>query len=182
MKAVILAGGRGTRLGEISQVKPKPMIEIGGKPIIWHIMKIYDHYGIKDFIICVGYLGFEIKNYFSNYLLKTSDIKLNFKENTVSYLTKEEKLDWTIRIIDTGLESNTGERLVRIKKHLSDDEPFLLTYGDGLSDVNINNLLEFHKDSKKLVTMTAVYPPPRFGSITLKDNLPCFQKQLILLE
>lgn len=171
MKAVILAGGRGTRLGEISQIKPKPMIEIGGKPIIWHIMKIYNHYGIKEFIICVGYLGYEIKSYFANYLLKNSDIQLNYSNNTVNYLTNEKKLDWIIRIIDTGLESKTGERLVRIKKYLSDEEPFFLTYGDGLSNVNINNLLKFHINSKKLVTMTAVYPPPRFGSISIKENL-----------
>ena len=171
MQAVILAGGRGTRLGEISSIKPKPMVEIGGKPIIWHIMKLYAFYGVKEFIICAGYLGYEIKDYFANYLLKTSDLDINFQSNSINYMSKEKKLDWSIKIIDTGEKTLTAGRLKKIKKYLHNDKPFFMTYGDGLSDVNIKKQLKFHQTSKKLVTMTAVYPPPRFGSIILKNNL-----------
>ena len=170
MQAVILAGGRGTRLGEISSIKPKPMVEIGGKPIIWHIMKLYSHYNVKEFIICVGYLGYEIKNYFANYLLKTSDLDLNFKSNSINYISKDKKLDWTVKIIDTGEKTLTAGRLKKIKKYLHNNIPFHLTYGDGLSDINIKKLVEFHKNKKKLVTLTAVHPPPRFGSLVIKDS------------
>ena len=171
MQAVILAGGRGTRLGEISSIKPKPMVEIGGKPIIWHIMKLYNHYNVKEFIICVGYLGYEIKDYFANYLLNISDLDIDFGKNSINYIFKEKKLDWSVKIIDTGEKTLTAGRLKKIKKYLHNDRPFHLTYGDGLSDINIKKLEKFHKKSKKMVTLTAVYPPPRFGSLIIKDSI-----------
>ena len=170
MKAVILAGGRGTRLGEITSLKPKPMVEIGNRPIIWHIMKLYSFYGVKDFIICAGYLGHELKDYFVNFSLHNSDIEVNLSSQKINYLSNNNNEDWNVKIIDTGQETMTGGRLIKIKDFLEDDKPFFLTYGDGLSNVNIKELLNFHKKSKKLVTMTAVYPPPRFGSLDIKNN------------
>ena len=170
MKAVILAGGRGTRLGEITSLKPKPMVEIGNMPIIWHIMKLYSFYGVKDFIICAGYLGHEIKDYFVNFSLYNSDIEVNFKSKSLTYLNHQNNDDWNIKIVDTGQETMTGGRLLKIKNLLDEDTPFFLTYGDGLSNININQLLKFHKNSKKLVTMSAVYPPPRFGSLEIWNN------------
>ena len=171
MKAVILAGGRGTRLGQLSSIKPKPMVEIGNRPIIWHIMKLYSHYGVKEFIICAGYLGYQIKDYFINYSNNVSDVKINLNKNSIEYINKKEKLNWEISIIDTGQETMTGGRLLKIKEFLDDNTPFFMTYGDGLADINLSKLLDFHKKSKKLVTMTAVYPPPRFGSLVIENNL-----------
>ena len=171
MKAVILAGGRGTRLGQLSSIKPKPMVEIGNRPIIWHIMKLYSHYGVKEFIICAGYLGYQIKDYFINYSNNVSDVKINLNKNSIEYINKKERLNWEISIIDTGQETMTGGRLLKIKQFLDDNTPFLMTYGGGLADINLSKLLDFHKKSKKLVTMTAVYPPPRFGSLVIENNL-----------
>ena len=171
MKAVILAGGRGTRLGQLSSIKPKPMVEIGNRPIIWHIMKLYSHYGVKEFIICAGYLGYQIKDYFINYSNNVSDVKVNLNKNSIEYINKKERLNWEISIIDTGQETMTGGRLLKIKEFLDDNTPFFMTYGDGLADINLSKLLDFHKKSKKLVTMTAVYPPPRFGSLVIENNL-----------
>ena len=171
MQAVILAGGRGTRLGEISSVKPKPMVEIGGKPIIWHIMKLYNYYDVREFIVCVGYLGYEIKDYFANYLLNASDLEIDYSSNSIKYIRKEKKINWSLKIIDTGEKTLTAGRLKKIKKYLHKDRPFHLTYGDGLSNVNIKKLETFHKNKNKLVTMTAVYPPPRFGSLVLNNEL-----------
>ena len=171
MKSVILAGGRGTRLGEISSIKPKPMVEIGHKPIIWHIMKLYSHFGVNEFIICAGYLGYHIKEYFINYLNHVSDVEINFKENSVEYISAKKELNWKISIIDTGQETMTGGRLKKISHLLKENEPFFMTYGDGLADININKLLKFHKESNKLVTMTAVYPPPRFGSLEIQNGI-----------
>ena len=171
MKAVILAGGRGTRLGQLSSIKPKPMVEIGNRPIIWHIMKLYSHYGVKEFIICAGYLGYQIKDYFINYSNNVSDVKINLNKNSIEYINKKERLNWEISIIDTGQETMTGGRLLKIKEFLDENTPFFMTYGDGLADINLSKLLDFHKKSKKLVTMTAVYPPPRFGSLVIENNL-----------
>ncbi len=171
MKAVILAGGRGTRLGQLSSIKPKPMVEIGNRPIIWHIMKLYSHYGVKEFIICAGYLGYQIKDYFINYSNNVSDVKINLNKNSIEYINKKERLNWEISIIDTGQETMTGGRLLKIKEFLDNNTPFFMTYGDGLADINLSKLLDFHKKSKKLVTMTAVYPPPRFGSLVIENNL-----------
>ena len=167
MQAVILAGGKGLRLTEETVLKPKPLIEIGSRPIIWHIMKIYSHYGINDFIICTGYKGDMIKSYFSNFLLENSDIEINLKNNSVSYLNKL-KSNWNIKIINTGENTMTGGRLKKIKKHLN--ETFFLTYGDGLSSVNIKETLKFHKINNKLVTMTVVKQPGRYGSVDVKKN------------
>jgi glucose-1-phosphate cytidylyltransferase len=171
MKAVILAGGRGTRLGELSTIKPKPMVEIGNRPIIWHIMKLYSHFGVNEFVICAGYLGYQIKNYFINFKENTLDVKINLKLNSIEYEKQSDETNWKISVIDTGQKTMTGGRLLKIKDYLDDDSPFFLTYGDGLADVNIPRLLDHHKKSKKLVTMTAVYPPPRFGSLIIENNL-----------
>ena len=170
MKAVILAGGKGTRLGEVSSLKPKPMVQIGNMPIIWHIMKLYSYYGVREFIICAGYLGDQIKDYFVNYSLYNSDLEVDMKTIRSKFLNNKKNEDWNIKIIDTGQETMTGGRLLKIKNLLDNDEPFFLTYGDGLSNVNLNDLLNFHIKSKKLVTITAVYPPPRFGSLVIKHN------------
>ena len=170
MKAVILAGGRGTRLGEITSLKPKPMVEIGNMPIIWHIMKLYSYYGVREFIICAGYLGDQIKDYFVNYSLYNSDLEVDIKPKKLKFLNNEKIEDWNIKIIDTGQETMTGGRLLKIKSLLDDNKPFFLTYGDGLANINLNDLLNFHLKFKKLVTITAVYPPPRFGSLVIKDN------------
>ena len=170
MKAVILAGGLGTRISEETYLKPKPMIEIGNRPIIWHIMKIYSSYGINEFIICCGYKSFLIKEYFYNYLMHTSDMTIDFKSNKVNYKSKNSD-NWKITLVDTGQETMTGGRIKRIFEYVKNDDFFHLTYGDGLSDVNIHNLQEFHKNSSKLATLTAVNPPGRYGALTLEDNL-----------
>jgi glucose-1-phosphate cytidylyltransferase len=168
MKVVILAGGLGTRLSEETDLRPKPMIEIGGKPILWHIMKIYSHYGFNDFIICCGYKGYMIKEYFANYFLHQSDVTIDTANNKIAVLNNNVE-SWTITLLDTGLNSMTGGRILRAKKYLN-NEPFFLTYGDGLSDINIPDLLSFHHSHKGYVTMTSVQPEGRFGALTLGDN------------
>ena len=170
MKAIILAGGLGTRISEETTLIPKPMILIGGKPILWHIMKIYSYYGVNEFIICSGYKGFLIKEYFSNYFLHQSDITIDLKKNE-TIIQKTSIESWRITIVDTGENSMTGGRLKQIEKYLEDDEIFFMTYGDGLSTVNINDLFEFHKKKKLLATMTVTYPPARFGAVELKNNI-----------
>ena len=170
MKLVILAGGIGSRISEESQLRPKPMIEIGGKPILWHIMKIYSSYGINEFIICCGYKGEHIKRYFADYYLNNSDIEFDLYENKFKTL-KIIKEKWKVSTIDTGQNTMTGGRLSRIKNFLNDDETFLMTYGDGLGSVDIKKLINFHKSKKKLATMTIVKPPGRFGMVKLEDNL-----------
>lgn len=167
MKAVILAGGYGSRISEESHLKPKPMVEIGGKPILWHIMKIYEKYGINDFIICLGYRGYMIKEFFANYLLHSSDITIDLKTKQ----TKIENIDvepWNITLVDTGEQTMTGGRIKRIGKYLN--ETFCLTYGDGLSDVDITSTIDFHKRNKLSATITAVQPPSRFGSLKITEN------------
>ena len=167
MKAVILAGGLGTRLSEETLLKPKPMVEIGGKPIIWHIMKSYSSYGINDFIICCGYKGHLIKEYFSSY--HNSDITYNLADNTqIIHKNKAEK--WKVTLIDTGELTMTGGRLKRVREYLSDSEPFCFTYGDGLADLDIAKLIEFHRSHKRQATITAVLPPARFGALELDEN------------
>ena len=169
MKAVILAGGFGTRISEESLYRPKPLVEIGGKPILWHIMKIYSAYGINDFIICCGYKGYLIKEYFANYSLHNSDVTFNFKTGEM-IVHKSSTEPWTITLADTGEATMTGGRLKRIKEYLNLNEEFCLTYGDGVSDINIGNLVEFHKNHKKLVTLTATIPEGRFGAINIKGD------------
>jgi glucose-1-phosphate cytidylyltransferase len=168
MKAVILAGGRGSRISEETSIKPKPMIEIGEKPILWHIMKFYSAHGVNDFVICCGYLGYVIKEYFANYFVHTSDVTYDLANNKVEvhHQTTE---PWKVTLVDTGLDSMTGGRLRRVKQYL-DDEDFCFTYGDGLSDVNITKLLNFHQESGKLATVTAVQPPGRFGALILDST------------
>jgi glucose-1-phosphate cytidylyltransferase len=167
MKAVILAGGLGTRISEETTLKPKPMIEIGGYPIIWHIMKNYSKYGITEFIICCGYKGYVIKEYFNNYFLHMSDLTFDMKNNKIE-LHQNNIEPWKVTLIDTGEKSNTGGRLKRIEKYLEDKEDFYFTYGDGLSDVNFEDELKFHKRNRKLVTVTAVQPPGRYGALIKK--------------
>ena len=168
MQAVILAGGYGTRISEESNLRPKPMIEIGGKPILWHILKIYSHYQINDFIICCGYKGYMIKEYFYNYFLHNSDVSINLKNNNIE-IHKEKSEDWKITLIDTGLNTQTGGRIKRIEQFINDDD-FCLTYGDGLSNINISESIKFHKNHNKLATVTAVKPSGRFGSLKINDN------------
>tara|TARA_Y100001968_G_C19336060_1_gene706914 strand:- start:317 stop:1090 length:774 start_codon:yes stop_codon:yes gene_type:complete len=169
MKAVILAGGYGTRISEESHTKPKPMIEIGGKPILWHILKTYAYYGINEFIICCGYKGYIIKEYFANYFLHTSDITFNLKHNkTIIHQKKTEP--WEITLVDTGEDTMTGGRLKRISSYLDNENAFCLTYGDGLANINIRDCIDFHVKHKKLATITAVKPPGRYGAITLGEN------------
>ncbi len=168
MKVVILAGGLGTRISEETNLKPKPMIEIGGKPILWHIMKIYSYFGINEFIICCGYKGYLIKEYFANYFLHSSDMTIDLVENeTIIHSNSSEP--WRVTLVDTGNDTMTGGRLKRVKNYL-DKEDFCFTYGDGLSDINIRDLINFHKSHKKLATTTAVLPPGRFGSLELEED------------
>jgi glucose-1-phosphate cytidylyltransferase len=167
MKAVILAGGLGTRISEETHLKPKPMIEIGGKPILWHIMKIYSAHGINDFVICCGYKGYMIKEYFANYFLHMSDVTFDIKNNKME-IHQMNAEPWTITLIDTGDQTMTGGRIKRIEKYV--DDTFCLTYGDGLSDVNITKLIEFHKKNKTIATVSAVQPPGRFGSLFMEDH------------
>jgi glucose-1-phosphate cytidylyltransferase len=170
MQVVILAGGLGSRISEESSLKPKPLIEIGNMPIIWHIMKIYSHYGVKKFIICCGYKGYLIKEYFANYSLHSSDVTIDIHKNKI-YVHKKNAEDWQITLVDTGEDTLTGGRILRIKNYVDDD--FLLTYGDGLADINIKKLIQFHKSNKKIATMTAVQPLGRFGIVEInkKNNL-----------
>ena len=165
MKCVILCGGFGTRISEESYIKPKPMIEIGGKPILWHIMKIYSAYGVNDFIICLGYKGYVIKEYFANYFLHMSDVTFDMCNNNMKVHNNHSE-PWKVTLINTGEDTMTGGRLKRVKDFLG-DETFCLTYGDGVSDVNIRKLIEFHKSKKVIATMTAVQPPGRFGALSM---------------
>ena len=169
MKTVILAGGFGTRLSEETYLKPKPMVEIGGMPILWHIMKIYSHYGFNDFIICCGYKSFQIKDFFANYFLYRSDVTFDLSNNNMKIHSQKSE-PWNVTLIDTGERTLTGGRLARVKQYLNDDEPFFFTYGDGVSDININKLLEHHLKEGKEATLTAVQPPGRYGAISLVGN------------
>lgn len=165
MKVVILAGGYGTRLSEETSIRPKPMVEIGGKPILWHIMKIYSYYGLHDFVICCGYKGYVIKQYFANYFLREADVSFDLKKNKMEVLQNGVE-PWNVTLIDTGNDTMTGGRLKRVRDYL-DDETFCMTYGDGVSNINIEELIQFHKDQDSFATLTAVQPPGRFGTFRL---------------
>ena len=176
MKVVILAGGYGTRLSEYTANIPKPMLEIGGIPMIEHIMNHYDYYGFREFIICLGYKQNIIKNYFFNFNYSTNDICINTKENKVNFIDKPKK-EWEINLIDTGIDTKTGGRLKRIKKFLN-NETFLMTYGDGLSNINIKNIINFHNKEKKSLTMSAVRPQARFGELEIENgSIKSFQEK-----
>jgi glucose-1-phosphate cytidylyltransferase len=168
MKVLILAGGLGSRLSEETTLKPKPMVEIGGKPIIWHIMKIYSYYGFNEFIILLGYKGYMIKEYFANYFLHQSDVTIDMTTNSMEVHNNKAE-PWKITLIDTGLNSMTGGRIKRAKNYIN-NESFLLTYGDGVSDVNINQLIDFHKSHSGALTMTSVQPEGRFGALTIDET------------
>lgn len=169
MKVIILAGGKGTRLGEKTSNIPKPMLPIGNNPILWHIMKIYSHYGFNEFIICLGYLGKTIKNYFYFYDMLNDDFTLDMKNKDINFHKKTGDLNWRVSLIDTGIDTLKGGRIKRIEKYL-DSDINMLTYGDGLADINIPDLLKFHKSHGKILTLTGVYPPSRFGEIIETDN------------
>lgn len=169
MKVVILAGGYGTRISEESYLRPKPMIEIGEQPILWHIMKSYSHYGFNDFIICLGYKGYMVKEYFADYYLHTSDITFDFRKKNEMTIHNNVAEPWRVTLVDTGLHTQTGGRLSRVKQYL-DRETFMLTYGDGVSDVNITDLLKFHHSHGKLATITAIQPGGRFGVLEIAEN------------
>ena len=168
MKVVILAGGFGTRMAEESDSRPKPMVDIGGKPLLWHIMKTYSHHGLKDFVICLGYKSYMVKEFFFNYYRHTSDLQINLSSGDYKVLNSESE-DWTVTLVDTGLETMTGGRIKRVAQYL-DDETFCLTYGDGLSNIDITKEIEFHKKHGKLATIAAVQPPGRFGVLNSNDN------------
>jgi glucose-1-phosphate cytidylyltransferase len=168
MKAVILAGGLGTRISEETHLKPKPMIEIGGKPILWHILKLYSHYGINDFIICCGYKGYVIKEYFANYFLHMSDVTFHMKLNTME-VHHQKAEPWQVTLVDTGEATMTGGRLKRVQPYVG-DETFCFTYGDGVADVDISALIAFHHQQSRLATLTAVQPPGRFGALQLESE------------
>ena len=177
MKAVILAGGLGTRLSEETHLKPKPMVEIGNRPILWHIMKIYSHYGINEFIICLGYKGYIIKEYFINYLNHQSDLSIDLKDNKINILNRKIE-NWKVTLVDTGINTMTGGRIKRIKEYIKNDDCFCCTYGDGVSDLNIKELINFHKSRNKLATLTGVYPPGRFGALKIEnDSVKEFQEK-----
>jgi glucose-1-phosphate cytidylyltransferase len=177
MKAVILAGGLGTRLSEETIVKPKPMVEIGGKPILWHIMKSYSAHGINDFVICCGYKGYVIKEYFANYFLHTSDVTFDMKNNEMEVHTRKAE-PWKVTLVDTGDDTLTGGRLKRVEQYVRDEDAFCFTYGDGVSDVNITKLIAFHKHHGKLASLTAIQPPGRFGALNLDgQRINSFQEK-----
>ncbi|MCE5286377.1 MAG: glucose-1-phosphate cytidylyltransferase [Pelosinus sp.] len=169
MKVVILAGGFGTRISEESHLKPKPMIEIGGRPILWHIMKIYSHYGFNDYIICLGYKGYCIKEYFAHYFLHESDITFDFRMSNQQIIHNHHAEPWKVTLVNTGLNTMTGGRVKRVKDYIG-NEPFMLTYGDGVSDVNISDLVKYHKEHGKLATVTSVQPSGRFGALDLTEE------------
>jgi len=169
MKAVILAGGRGTRLSEETDLKPKPMLEIGQKPILWHIMKIYSTYGINDFIICCGYKGYLIKEYFKNYFLHMSDVTFDMQNNSWQ-IHQNNAESWSVTLVDTGDDTMTGGRLKRIQEYVEQDQSFCFTYGDGVGDVNISDLIKYHHSKGKLATVTATRPPGRFGALKIAKN------------
>ena len=168
MKAVILAGGLGTRLSEETQVKPKPMVEVGGKPILWHIMKIYSAFGINDFVVCLGYKGYIVKEYFANYALHSADVTFDLAQRSVEYHNNGSE-PWRVTLVDTGDQTMTGGRLKRVSRFVQDG-PFCMTYGDGVSDINIGKLLEFHRRSRSKATVSAVQPPGRFGSLSINSE------------
>lgn len=178
MKVVILAGGQGTRLSEETTNIPKPMVLIGGKPILWHIMKIYSHYGFNEFILCLGYRGFMIKEYFSHYFLHMSDITIDLKDNQTTIHNSFSE-PWKITLVDTGMDTMTGGRIKRIKEHLN-NEPFMLTYGDGVADIDIRKLLQFHQKHGKTFTMSAVQPTGRFGTLKIdkQQRIQSFKEKL----
>lgn len=178
MKVVILAGGYGTRISEESHLKPKPMIEIGGNPILWHIMKYYSSFGYNDFIICCGYKGYVIKEYFADYYLHRSDITFDFARNNEMIVHNNIAEPWRVTIIDTGLNTQTGGRISRIRNYIG-NEPFMLTYGDGISDVDIDKLVSYHKEKGKTVTMTAIQPGGKFGVLDIDNdnNITCFTEK-----
>ncbi len=169
MKAVILAGGLGTRLSEETALRPKPMVEIGGKPILWHIMKIYSSHGVNDFVICCGYKGYVIKEYFANYFLHMSDVTFNMRENRMQ-VHQERAEPWKVTLVDTGEDSMTGGRLRRVADYVKDEECFFFTYGDGVGDIDIGASLRYHREHGKLATLTATYPPGRFGAIDIQGG------------
>jgi len=169
MKAVILAGGLGTRLSEETVSRPKPMIKIGGKPILWHIMKMYSEHDVHEFIICCGYKGYVIKEYFANYFLHQSDVTFDMGKNTMEVHHKRAE-PWKVTLVDTGDNSLTGGRLKRVTKYIENEESFFFTYGDGVSDVNISETLDFHRSHNKLATLTATYPPGRFGALDINNG------------
>lgn len=177
MKVLILAGGLGSRLSEETYLKPKPMVEIGGRPILWHIMKIYSHQGFNDFIIMCGYKGYVIKEYFANYYRHLSDLTINMEDNTIEYHNNKAE-PWKVTLIDTGLNTMTGGRIKKVQQYVG-DEAFMLTYGDGVADIDINQLLNFHKKSGKVATMTSVQPEGRFGALSLdeQDNVLSFMEK-----
>lgn len=169
MKAVILAGGLGTRLSEETNTRPKPMVHIGGKPILWHIMKMYSSHGINDFIICCGYKGYVIKEYFANYFLHMSDVTFNMRDNSMEVHNKRAE-PWSVTLVDTGEHSMTGGRLRRVAEYVRDEDDFCFTYGDGVGDINITDSIRFHKEHGKAATLTATYPPGRFGALDIQNK------------
>jgi glucose-1-phosphate cytidylyltransferase len=169
MKAVILAGGLGTRLAEETSVKPKPMVEIGGRPVLWHIMKSYSAHGINDFVVCLGYKGYVIKEYFANYFLHMSDVTFDLAENRMEVCDRHCE-PWRVTLVDTGEHTQTGGRLKRVSRYLDPGQPFCFTYGDGVSDVDVTKLVKFHKAQKRLATITAVQPPGRFGALDIEGK------------
>ncbi len=177
MKTVILAGGYGSRLSEETSLRPKPMVEIGGRPILWHIMKIYESHGLNDFIICLGYKGYMIKEYFANYFLHHADVTIDLAANKMQFHRGKAE-PWTITLVDTGVDILTGGRIKRIANYLNPDEPFCLTYGDGVGDVDIAASIKFHREQGRLATMTVVSPPGRFGATDLEgDRVKGFQEK-----
>ena len=169
MKAVILAGGLGTRLSEETSSRPKPMVEVGGRPILWHIMKLYSHYGVNDFVICCGHKGYSIKEYFMNYFTHQSDITINLRDNSTT-IHKKRAEPWSITLVDTGATTMTGGRLARVKEYIQDEEEFFFTYGDGVANIDIRATLDFHRAHGKLATLTAVSPPGRFGALDINGD------------
>lgn len=169
MKAVILAGGLGTRLSEETSTRPKPMVEIGGKPILWHIMKMYSSHGINDFVICCGYKGYVIKEYFANYFLHMSDVTFNMRDNSMEVHNKRAE-PWTVTLVDTGDNSMTGGRLRRVSDYVKHEQAFCFTYGDGVGDIDIAETVRFHKAHGKAATLTATYPPGRFGALDIRNG------------
>lgn len=170
MKVVILCGGKGTRIREETQFIPKPLIQIGNRPILWHIMKIYAHYGFKDFILCVGYKGNMIKEYFLNYETINSDFTVHLgRHNSVRFHSSHDETDWRVTVVDTGDEAQTGARIKRVEKYI-DGDLFMVTYGDGVANIDIERLVRFHKEHKKIATITGVHPPSRFGELTIQNN------------
>ena len=169
MKVVLLAGGLGTRISEESHLKPKPMIEIGGRPILWHIMKLFSHYGFNDFVVCLGYKGYVVKEYFANYVLHNADLTVDLAKGAVEYHATNHE-PWRVTLVDTGAETMTGGRLKRVAQYLNPDEPFFLTYGDGVADIDIGALLAFHQAHGKEATVSAVSPPGRFGALEIVEG------------